>query len=184
MEEMEKADYEAQQQAEADAEGQAMNEQEAKNIDEIRTKMSEDLKEFCELKKIVEDTGNKLQEEKEILMKKWEEEHQTELNTLNIAKGDLSDVETELRALALEDYAITREKKLLGGLGIRIMKKLNYEPDKALVWAEEHGIGLTLDKRAFESFAKSQESDLKKAKLDFVEFKEEATATIPKEIKL
>ena len=168
------------------AEGKAQAEQEAEqdaiehNVNEIRTKMAEKLKELSAVREAVGSIDKKLQAQRE----QWEKEHENEIGALNKGKEDLAGVETELRALALGDYAITREKKLTGGLGIRIMKKLEYEPNKAFNWAEVHGIGLMLDKRAFESFAKSQEKDLKKAKLDFVIIKEEPSATIPKEIKI
>ena len=167
-------------QAEQEAEQDAIEH----SVDEIRTKMAEKLKELSAVREAVESIGKKLQTQREAQREQWEKEHENEIGALNKGKEELSNVETELRALGLADYAITREKKLLGGLGIRIMKKLEYEPGKAFNWAEKHGIGLALDKRAFESFAKSQENDLKKAKLDFVEFKEEPITTIPKEIKI
>ena len=146
------------------------------NIDDIRKKELEKLKELYATRNAVDSINSKFIEQKE----QWEKEHANEIVELNKGKEDIALIETELRDLALADYDITKEKKLTGGLGIKIMKKLEYEPDKAFNWAEKHGIGLELNKRAFESFVKSQEKDLKKAKLDFVSIKEKATATIPK----
>ena len=163
----------------ADSESAQENHYE-KDKDEIMTKTLEKLKEF----KVQRDAVEKIKEAMDAEQQKFNEAHKVEIVSLAQNRERLNLMEDGLRDLALEEYALTKDKKLTGGMGIRILKKLDYESDKALIWAEQHHIGLTLDKRAFESFAKSQEADLKKAKLDFVTIREEATATIPKEIKI
>lgn len=76
---------------------------------------------------------------------------------------------------AKEEYEETAEKKLLGNIGIRIVKKLSYEPNEALTWAKAHDLALSLDKKTFEKIAKSQE-------MPFVDITEDVTVTFPKEI--
>ncbi len=167
--EMEEADYQAEGQAQAEAEGEAEHEA----ISEIRSKMAEKLKELSNIREAVVSISSKLQEKREI----WEKEHAIEIGALDKGKEDMAAIDTEVRTLALADYAITKEKKLIGGIGIRVIKKLEYEPGKAFNWASEHKLCLSLDKRAFEKLAKTEQ-------IDFVKIQEEATATIPTEIKL
>ncbi len=71
-------------------------------------------------------------------------------------------------------------KKLLGGIGIRVLSRINYSNEDAMSWAENNmpiAIKKILDKKQFETFAKSNE-------LDFVTKEESVSVTFPKEIKL
>lgn len=76
---------------------------------------------------------------------------------------------------AKEEYEATTQKKLLGGIGIRIVKLLTYELTEALSWAKKHDMALSLDKKLFENIAKTQP-------LPFVDISEEVKVTFPREI--
>jgi hypothetical protein len=92
------------------------------------------------------------------------------------SKEIVNALESDIKAEAIELYDGS-VKKFDTGVGIRVTKKLNYAPLDAFGWALEHRLCLTLDKKAFETVAKTQE-------LDFVKTEEVVTATIPKEIKV
>ena len=75
-----------------------------------------------------------------------------------------------------DEYKETGDKKLLGGIGIRVSKKIDYDPAEALKFAKEKNMFLQLDKKAFEKVAGG-------LGLDFVKSKDIETVTYPKEIK-
>ena len=83
----------------------------------------------------------------------------------------------EFEVLAEEEYNKTGQKKLLGGIGIQDRTFLDYKPEDAFNWAKEHGLCLSLDKKAFEAVAKTQ-------KLDFVTEDTKTKVTFPPKIKL
>ena len=87
----------------------------------------------------------------------------------------ISNLKSILTENAEAGYEKDGIKKRLGGIGIKIMNKLEYEQNQAMSWAKEHQLCLTLDKKAFEQIAKTQD-------LDFVTKKEKVTVTFPKEI--
>ena len=116
----------------------------------------------------------------EILRKRQEEfEIQNEVlkNILTVSTTEIQVHESDIREEALRIFKETGEKKLDFGVGIRVMKKLEYNPDEAFLWGKEHSMALKLDQRAFEKIAKMQD-------IDFVKTTEEATATIPTKINL
>ena len=87
-------------------------------------------------------------------------------------------LEQEIREEVINKFKETGEKKF-GQLGIRISKKLVYEPNDAMAWAKDYmqiAIKTVLDRKQFETFAKVNN-------LDFVKVEEIPTATIPTEIK-
>lgn len=67
-----------------------------------------------------------------------------------------SAVQTEervLRELTLQRYEQTGDKRPSPGVGIRIVKKVDYDPATALSWAKANDLALVLDKKAFEKIA-------------------------------
>ena len=94
------------------------------------------------------------------------------INSLRVKQGD---TKLELKLQAIEDFKASGEKKLLGGIGIRVGSTLEYDEAEALSWAKEHKLCLKLDSRSFERLAKSQE-------FTFVDKEEKVTVTFPKEI--
>lgn len=106
-----------------------------------------------------------------ILRAAWEE-HQSVIISRAKELSELQVIaEAQLRDLALMYHADTGDKHPGSGVEIRILQRLSYNPDIALLWAKEHRLAISLDKRAFESIAKNDP-------IDFVEISEEASATI------
>jgi len=100
------------------------------------------------------------------------------IEELKIASDTVEMLKDELRPEALQEFEQHPEcKKLLGGVGIRVMKDLVYDKGHALKWAKEKDMCLSLNKRAFDTIAKT-------GQLDFVLIKERATVTFPKKLVL
>ncbi len=84
----------------------------------------------------------------------------------------------ELRIDAEQEFKETGNKKLLGGIGIRILTKLLYEEKDAIYWAGSKmpvALKTVLDKKQFETFAKTND-------LDFVNKEEKVSVTFPSKI--
>lgn len=107
----------------------------------------------------------------------FDEENKALLLEISLLDVDILKMQDVIREQAKAEYLITDNKKLLGGIGIRVISSLIYDKTDALKWAKEHSLCLSLDKRAFDKIAKSQD-------LDFVTKKEETTVTFPPKIKL
>ena len=100
------------------------------------------------------------------------------IESIEIKKNSSEELKGILRIEAEEEFKETNQKKLLGGIGIRILSKLIYTESDAVKWAEENmpvAIKKVIDKKQFETFAKSSE-------LDFVDKEEKISVTFPKEI--
>ena len=88
------------------------------------------------------------------------------------------ELKIDLRIDAEKEFEETGNKKLLGGIGIRILIKLNYEEKDAIDWSKDNmpvALKTILDKKQFETFAKTND-------LDFVSKEEKVSVTFPKEI--
>jgi len=107
----------------------------------------------------------------------FEKQNLTLINTVASISEEVLSVEKEIRVQAVDLYNVNGEKKQDFGVGIRVLKKIDYDSDTAFAWAKSHELALTLDKKAFEKIAKIGD-------IDFVKITEEATATIPKKIGL
>ena len=83
----------------------------------------------------------------------------------------------KLKEAAIKDFEETGEKKLLGGIGIRVGTSINYDDNLAFSWAKEHSLCLQLDRKEFEKLAKTQD-------INGVTKEEKVSVTFPKEIKL
>jgi|GEM_PF-2015528 len=84
-----------------------------------------------------------------------------------VKEGIIADSEIEFKK--------TGNKKLYGGIGIRISTKILYEEKEAFGWAKEHSLCLKLDSKAFDRIAKTEE-------IDFVKKEENVTVTFPSKI--
>lgn len=123
-------------------------------------------------------TSNTINEKKEVLSKlKLEFENQNKglIESISNLNEELDTTKNWVKVEAEKEFIKTGEKKLLGGIGIRVSNLLDYDSTTAFDWAKEHKLCLTLDKKEFEKIAKSQE-------LDFVNKSEKITVTFPKEI--
>lgn len=102
----------------------------------------------------------------------WLAETQPLGDAVSGLKDMLADAERRLRESALAQYAATGAKKLPHGVGVKIATRMNYDADAAFEWAKSHNMALQLDKTAFEKIAKA-------SPMEFVEFVEVPTATLP-----
>lgn len=61
--------------------------------------------------------------------------------------------EDKLREAALAEYAITKSKQPGPGLVIRLIPTFVYDPAKALAWAKDRRMAVSLDVKAFKKLA-------------------------------
>ncbi len=108
----------------------------------------------------------------------FEEYNKELIESISVMENAQEEIKEKVRVEAIEEFEKTGAKKLLGGIGIRILSKLIYSESDAMNWANENmpiAIKTVLDKKQFETFAKSSD-------LDFVEKEENTSVTFPKEI--
>ena len=108
--------------------------------------------------KVVAEARAEVRRKKEFrneLFNKWENAHSEALADLESIIEALGDEEERLRELTLKAYAETGNKAPAPGVGIREVTILDYDPKVALDWAKTHKLALSLNKRLFESLAKT-----------------------------
>lgn len=134
--------------------------------------METTLKEHLRRVSLIRERFAKLKSELATKKKTFEEEN-ADLYTGIAETAELVSLEeSALRTEALKVYEATGQKKLDNGIGIRVKTVLEYRPDEALAWAKAHDLALTLNQKAFEALAKTQD-------IAFVKKLEKAEATIP-----
>lgn len=74
---------------------------------------------------------------------------------LSAGQNDLLTEELRLRDMAVAEYKVTGDAKPCPGVQIKQETAIAYEPAAAFAWAQQTGMALALDKRAFESIAKA-----------------------------
>lgn len=119
-----------------------------------------------------------LREMLEKLREEFNSNNKELLDSIEKVSNDEDEVKDKIRIEAVEEFDKTGQKKLLGGIGIRVLSKLIYSESDAMTWADENmpiAIKKVLDKKQFETFAKGTE-------LEFVDKEEKASVTFPKEI--
>ena len=97
------------------------------------------------------------------------------LNNIEREEIAMNKITDNISVEALNEYNNTGIKTLYGGIGIRVMQRLEYNPTRAIEWAKKHSIALMLDKKAFEKIAKIED-------ISFVTKKEVPIVTIPREL--
>jgi len=97
----------------------------------------------------------KAKETKQVAFLAWQEEHAELLNSAEETATIAMEAEAKLRELTIQIFKETGNKSPALGVGIRELTKLEYDPEVALEWALEHKIALSLDRRLFETFAKT-----------------------------
>ena len=117
-----------------------------------------------------------LRAKKDKITEKFEEENKELIERINKLSDEQDLEKSQFKEQAIELFNKIKEKKLLGGLGIREGINLIYEEEKAFSWAKEHDLALSLDKKRFEQLAKTEV-------IDFVNKEPKITVTFPKEIK-
>jgi hypothetical protein len=96
-------------------------------------------------------------------------------NRISELKEQIGFAEEVIEAQALDTYTKTQDKKPLPGVTVKIFKGLKYDEQKALAWAAEKKMCISLDKKAFEKVASA-------ANLDFVEQIEEPRVQVSKDL--
>lgn len=122
------------------------------------------------LESLKEDYKNKLEE--------FMSKNKDLIQYIEKVSNEENEMKEKVKIEAIEEFEKTGQKKLIGGIGIRVLSKLNYSESEAITWADTNmpiAIKRVLDKKQFETFAKSTE-------LDFVEKEEKVSVTFPKEI--
>jgi len=122
------------------------------------------------LESLKEDYKNKLEE--------FMSKNKDLIQYIEKVSNEENEMKEKVKIEAIEEFKKTGQKKLIGGIGIRVLSKLNYSESEAMTWADTNmpiAIKRVLDKKQFETFAKSTE-------LDFVEKEEKVSVTFPKEI--
>lgn len=112
-----------------------------------------------------------LRSRRDALLEDWNKTNQGLFDALTQAGAEVAEVEARLRESTLQAYAETGEKAPTPGVSIKLFQTMDYDPKEALKWAVAHQIALSLDKKSFETFAKS-------TPLEFVTLGEEPRAQI------
>jgi len=110
----------------------------------------------------------------------FEEQNSELIEKIEKTTLDLNGCIDQVKVSAMEEFRETGEKKLLGGIGIRILTSLKYDEQAAIDWADAKmpvALKTILDKKQFETYAKSTD-------LDFVKKVESICVTIPKVIEI
>lgn len=85
----------------------------------------------------------------------WKDEHAPLIQAATDAKCEVADLESRVRLAAVAEFERTGSKKLAHGVGIRVTRKLDYDPGRAFEWAKDHHMALQLDRREFENLMKA-----------------------------
>lgn len=112
------------------------------------------------------------------LRNEFEEQNKELTNSIVSLYDDISAAKSWIKIEAEKEFERTGQKKLLGGIGIRVSNVMDYSTEDAIVWAKENmpvAVKEVIDKKQFESFAKEND-------LDFVEKEKRISVTFPKEI--
>jgi len=132
----------------------------------------------------LEELNNKLNENRKVLNKKIEDlttvfskENEGLISAIGTSSEEIILGKEILRENAEVGFVKDSNKKRLGGIGIRIIKKLEYQETDAFNWAKEHNLALSLDKKRFEQIAKTEQ-------IEFVKVKENILVTFPKKLSL
>ncbi len=106
-------------------------------------------------------------------------EHAGQIENIKKYSDVLQGAESDLRKATVEAYLAdpTHNKQVLPGVvGIRDNTVVDYDPEKALAWAKEHGMALLLDADTYELLVKAGHAP--------GTMRVEPMATIAREIKL
>lgn len=143
----------------------------------IRARQSPDLDKQIAFVAALRQHLSLLRDREAALRAEWEEQNRELLTESEQARQDVAEAEAELRALTLGAYKATGSKKPAPGVGVRIVKSIEFDEDKALHWcvANQYLNCLSLNRTTFKKVAEGLGPD-------FVTFKESAQATIAKEL--
>ncbi len=113
--------------------------------------LSEQVKAVAQARK----TYAELQKLKDAAYATWAETNKDLLNNVGVAQTMMTQAEADLREAALAEYRETGNARPIAGVQVKIFLELAYDPKEALKWAKEHFLAIALDRKEFESIAKS-----------------------------
>lgn len=120
-------------------------------IPTIGSKLEAQIKLVRDLRKLRADVRTEFEKE----MATFNKEHVDLMQAMKEAQEDLTEEEAQLRNLTLLAYTATGSKKPAEGVGIRIVKKIEFNPDDAFKWATDHDLCLRLDEHDYSTGLKS-----------------------------
>jgi len=138
--------------------------------------MEEQIKKLKEKIEQKEELTNKLKQKQE----QFDEENKILIEEISNHNKVIEERKDIIKEQVKKEYYQTGNKKHYGGIGIQVRKKLIYDSKTAITWAKENMpvcIKEMLDKKVFESFAKSNE-------VDIVDIEENVIVTFPSKIKI
>lgn len=86
----------------------------------------------------------------DVLLEAWQREHSDLYAEVSAYGSDVLTAEAAVRVAAIAEYEARGEKRPTPGVEVKVFSVLTYGADRALAWALEHKIALTLDKKEFE----------------------------------
>lgn len=134
--------------------------------------------ENIKLLKMKQEKLAKLKDNLEIKRVEFEEANTELFEEIKLVSESCDETKAEVSEEAIEEFKSTGEKKLLGGIGIRVLSKISYSEQDAINWSETNmpiAVKKAIDKKQFERFAKDND-------LVFVNKEEKISVTFPKEI--
>jgi hypothetical protein len=134
------------------------------------TDISEVVKQLAEARQILITRQNAM----DLKTKAFKSLHAELLGEIEDRQTKVRLIENKLRDATVTYYTDTGDKKPTQGVEVKVGTKLEYDPEKALEWAQAHKIALvpeSLDRGAFEKIAKA-------TKIDFVTETEKPAAYI------
>lgn len=95
------------------------------------------------------------------LKQRFEREHAITIGRTKSDAFHVEELDAKARALALAAYAESKDKNPAPGISIGTSKKiaLTYDSGRALAWARETNMAITLDVKAFEKVAEATNLD-------------------------
>lgn len=114
------------------------------------------------------------------LRTEWEKDNVGLLCRQEDLSRDIEKVKIDIRLEAEEEFLKTNNKKLTGGIGIRVTTSYDYEESVAIKWALEKmpvAVKQIIDKKMFKSYIKDNS-------LEFVDEQSKIVVTFPKIIVL
>lgn len=106
----------------------------------------------------------------------YESEVASVIHKIKALESDILEKKEVITEQALNEFRKTGKKKLLGGIGIRVTSKYQYDEKLAFEWAKSTGTCLLLDKKQFEKVGPVM--------VDFGKTITTDTVTFPKVLKL
>lgn len=137
--------------------------------------MKEKLLELDSLQKELEAKTNEVK----ALKKEFEETLSEKVTAVKELEQKVKEIKAEIEPLALKESTELGKKSLDCGIVVKSTKSLVYDSNKALEFAKEKGLWLNLDKKGFETTAKTMLKEL-----DWIEEKVVDKVTFPKTLKL